>query len=106
MAEVLSTARRRELGAELRRIRDHSGLNGVDMAWRLGWDPSMLSRAETGKRGITNVEIASYTGLCGVAGDQLAELLKLAEEPAAHRIKPDGGKLPEQLRTLIFHEET
>jgi transcriptional regulator with XRE-family HTH domain len=106
MAEVLSTARRRELGAELRRIREHSGLNGVDMAWRLGWDPSMLSRAETGKRGITNVEIASYTGLCGVAGNQLAELLKLAEEPDAHRIKPLGGRLPDELRTLIFHEQT
>jgi transcriptional regulator with XRE-family HTH domain len=105
MVEPVSTARRRELGAELRRIREASGLNGVDMAGRLGWDPSMLSRAETGKRGITEIEIASYTGLCGLAGDRLTELLRLADEPDDYRVKPHGG-LPDELRTLIFHEQT
>ncbi|HEX3592821.1 MAG TPA: helix-turn-helix transcriptional regulator [Pseudonocardiaceae bacterium] len=105
MVEPLSTARRRELGAELRRIREASGLNGVDMAGRLGWDPSMLSRAETGKRGITEIEIASYTGLCGLAGKQLTELLRLADEPDDYRVKPHNG-LPDELRTLIFHEQT
>ncbi|HVV18226.1 MAG TPA: helix-turn-helix transcriptional regulator [Pseudonocardiaceae bacterium] len=50
MTELVSTARRRELGAELRRLRELRGMNGLDMAHRLEWTPSMVSRAETGKR--------------------------------------------------------
>jgi transcriptional regulator with XRE-family HTH domain len=105
MTDLTSTARRRELGAELRRIRELSGYNGLDMANRLSWTTTMLSRVETGKRTVSPLEVASYTGLCGVAGDELAELLGLADEPDNYRLKPHG-LLPDALRTLIFHEST
>lgn len=102
MSELVSTARRRELGAALRRIREQYGLKGQDMAERLGWLPSQVSRAETGKRVMTPVEVATYTALCDVAGPELAELLRLAAEPDDYRLKP----APTRLRTLIFHEQT
>jgi transcriptional regulator with XRE-family HTH domain len=106
MVELVSTARRRELGAELRRIRERSGLNGIDMATKLGWAPSMVSRAETGKRTMSPTEVAAYMGLCGVAGAQLIDLLSLADEPDKYRLKQHGDQLPDELRTLIFHEQT
>jgi transcriptional regulator with XRE-family HTH domain len=103
MNDTTSTARRRELGAELRRIREQQGFNGLDMAHRLRWTPSMVSRAETGKRPMTQLEVATYTGLCGVAGPQQEALLELAVEPDDYRIKPHG-RIPDKLQALIFHE--
>ncbi len=95
MSDYVSTARRRELGAALRRIRERRGLNGQDMATRLGWAPSMVSRVETGKRPMTLVEVATYTGLCNVAGEEQVELLSLAIEPDDYRIKPHDGEMPD-----------
>jgi transcriptional regulator with XRE-family HTH domain len=106
MTETVSTGRRRELGAELRRIREQRGYKGYDMASRLGWTTSTVSRVETGKRSLTQVEVATYTALCGVVGEELDELLELAKEPDSYRIKPHGGRLSDELRTLIFHEST
>lgn len=65
MTDLTSTARRRELGAELRRLREQSGYNGIDVATRLSWTASMLSRAETGKRPASPLEVASYTACAG-----------------------------------------
>jgi transcriptional regulator with XRE-family HTH domain len=106
MTIFVSTARRRELGAELRRIRESRGYNGQDMALHLNWTTTMLSRAETGKRPMTVAEVATYTGLCGVTGDRQRKLLDLLDEPDEYRIKPHDGQIPDQLRSLIFHEST
>jgi transcriptional regulator with XRE-family HTH domain len=106
MTDFTSTARRRELGAELRQLREQRGYNGLDMANRLSWTTTMLSRAETGKRGMSQLEVATYTAMCGVAGARLNELLDLAAEPDDYRIKPHAGHIPDELKTLIFHETT
>jgi transcriptional regulator with XRE-family HTH domain len=106
MTDTTSTARRRELGAELRRIREQRGFNGLDLATRLSWTATMLSRVETGKRAMTQLEVATYIAMCGVAGRQLEELLALADEPDDHRLKSHEGRIPDELRTLIFHEST
>jgi hypothetical protein len=44
--------------------------------------------------------------MCGVAGSELNELLALAKEPDDHRLKSHEGRIPDELRTLIFHEST
>jgi transcriptional regulator with XRE-family HTH domain len=106
MTDPTSTARRRELGAELRRIREQRGFNGLDLATRLSWTTTRLSRAETGKRPMTELEVSTYTAMCGVAGNELDELLALANEPDDHRLKSHEGRIPDELRTLIFHEST
>lgn len=104
MADFASTGRHRELGAELRRIRERVGINGMEMASKLHWTASTLSRAETGKRPMSMIEIATYLGLCGVAGEEMDKILELAGEPDDYRIKSHLGKIPDELRTLIFHE--
>jgi transcriptional regulator with XRE-family HTH domain len=106
MTDFTSTARRRELGAELRRIRLQRGYNGLDLARRLSWTSTMLSRVETGKRPISRTEVITYTAMCGVAGDRLDELLGLASEPDDYRLKSHDGQIPDELQSLIFHETT
>lgn len=106
MTDFASTARRRELGAELRRFRESCDITGTEMAAKLHWHVSTLSRAETGKRPMKPIEVAAYLGMCGIGGPQLDELLELATEPDDYRIKPHLGRIPDELRTLIFHEST
>lgn len=87
-------------------MRENRGYNGTDMAERLNWTSTMLSRAETGKRPMSQVEVAVYLGLCGVTDDRLHEMLDLANEPDDYRLKPHPGRIPDELRSLVFHEST
>jgi transcriptional regulator with XRE-family HTH domain len=106
MTIFTSTGRRRELGAELRHIREGRGYNGIDMAERLKWTSTMLSRAETGKRTMNTIEVATYTGLCGVTGEEQDKLLGLLAESDDYRLKAHPGQIPDALRTLMFYEST
>lgn len=106
MTMMMSTARRRELGAELRGIREGVGFNGNEMAARMHWAASTLSRAESGKRPMTPIEVATYLGLCGVAGDRQRELLALLDEPDEYRVKAHPDHVPDALRALLLHEST
>lgn len=106
MTDFSSTARLRELGATLRRCREACGITGTEMAARLHWHVSTVSRTETGKRSISAIEVATYLGLCGITDERLDELVALTSEPDDYRIKPHLGKMPDGLRSLIFHEST
>lgn len=87
-------------------MREDRGYNGTDMAERLNWTSTMLSRAETGKRPMSQLEVAVYLGLCGVTDDRLRDMLDLANEPDDYRLKPHPGQIPDELRSLVFHEST
>lgn len=106
MSEWTSTARRRELGAALRRLRERCGISGQEMAARLQWTPSVLSRMENGKRPVTAMEVVKYTSVCGVFGAEQDALIRLADEPDDYRLKCHEGKIPDELRALMFHEQT
>ena len=49
--------RRRRLAAELRELREQSGLGVTDVARRLDWQPSRLSRIENRQSGITGPDL-------------------------------------------------
>lgn len=69
---------RRRLAAELRRLRDHSGLTGDEVAAHLGWSGSKISRIELNRSEVKPRDLARLLDLYGVAGDQRAELLAVA----------------------------
>ena len=73
-----STARSRYFGAELRRRREAANWSALHLAQKMCWAPSTVSRLESGERGVTQVNLATYLSLCGVVGDEQAELLELA----------------------------
>lgn len=101
-----STGRRRELGAELRGIREDEGHNGQDMANLMQWSASTLSRAETGKRPLSEREVATYTGLCRVTGERQQRIFNLLAESDDYRLKAHPGQIPDELHSLIFLEST
>lgn len=102
-----STARTRELGSELRRVRENARYSGKELATKLGWSQSKVSRMETGSRTISEVDAATYLAYCGVAGDELNRILELTS--ACHDeywLQARGQRLADELHSLIVQETT
>jgi transcriptional regulator with XRE-family HTH domain len=76
------SVRRRRLAAELRRLRERAGFTGEDVAERLGWSTSKLSRIETSKSGIKQNDLELLLGLYRVGEAHRSEVLALARESA------------------------
>jgi transcriptional regulator with XRE-family HTH domain len=74
------TVRRRRLAAELRRLRERAHLTGDQVAERLGWSPSKISRYELARTGLNPAEVEKLLDLYGVDELQRDELLALARE--------------------------
>ena len=72
----------RGLGGELRELREARKLPLRRVAIRLGWQPSKLSRMETGIQGIQAADVASLLVIYGVTGDERKRLLGMAERSA------------------------
>ncbi|MGW6445298.1 helix-turn-helix domain-containing protein [Lentzea sp. NPDC055074] len=66
MTAIISTPCSRELGDELRRLRETSTqFHGRAMAVQLGWDPSKVSDVELGKVRASDVDVVQYLATCG-----------------------------------------
>jgi transcriptional regulator with XRE-family HTH domain len=63
------------LGGERRVPRERFGLPGTQVARRLGWSQSKVSRVETGRFGASLEELAALLDFYGVAEEVRAELL-------------------------------
>jgi transcriptional regulator with XRE-family HTH domain len=76
--------RRRRLAAELRRLRDQSGLSVTEAAKQLDWQASRLSRIETRQSGITAPDLRKLLNLYEVEDEAyrayLAELARRVNE--------------------------
>jgi transcriptional regulator with XRE-family HTH domain len=102
-----STARTRELGAGLRLVREAARYTGNELAKKLGWSPSKVSRMETGDRNTSEVDAAVYAAFCGATGQDLDRLLDLARKvDDRYWLHARGERLPDELRSLITLETT
>ena len=72
------SARERQLASELRRLRVTVGLNGKDVADRLGWSASKVSRIETSHTGISPHDLDQLLALYNVDDERAAYLRRLA----------------------------
>lgn len=80
MASVTSpTLLRRRLAFDLRRLRESAELQGVDVARRLGWSTSKISRMENGQALPSRSDVARLLELYGVASPLTELLLGVAE---------------------------
>jgi transcriptional regulator with XRE-family HTH domain len=77
------SVRRRRLAAELRRLREHAGFIGEEVAERLRWSTSKLSRIETSKSGVKQEDLELLLDLYAVAEPHRSEVLALARESVA-----------------------
>ena len=78
---VSPMVRRRQLMAELRRLRDAAGLTQEDVAGRLDWHPTKVMRIETGRTAPHPNDVRVMLGLYGVSDpEQVGALVKLAQD--------------------------
>jgi transcriptional regulator with XRE-family HTH domain len=99
MSDRDSTARSRELGVELRRLRERTGCTATEFAQVVGWSNSKVSRIETGLRGITEVDVVRYAAYCRAAPGEVDDLVRRCREAEVPGFWVSG-----RLSTLIFHE--
>jgi transcriptional regulator with XRE-family HTH domain len=80
LPDLPSSAVRRALAAELRRLREHAGISGDEVAARLGWSGSKVSRIETHRTGIKPNDLEQLLDLYDVEAAQRNQLRALATE--------------------------
>jgi hypothetical protein len=72
--------RRRQLAAELRRLRGHR--SGSEVARGVGWSTTKISRAESGREGIPPEEVGKLLDFYEIADPRRSQLLSLAVDAA------------------------
>ena len=70
------TARKRQLGIQLRKLREAAGLRNAELAELMGWSTTKMSRLETGQTTITAAEVEQLCDHLGVEDVDLRETLK------------------------------
>jgi len=79
--ELRSSAAKRALAGELRRLREHADISGDEAAGRLGWSPSKISRIETNRSGVKIPDLRKLLDLYRVSDERRLQLEALATEP-------------------------
>lgn len=74
------TLRKRQLGMELRRLREAAGVTIEHVAERLECSGSKISRIETGQTGVTPRDVRDMLGIYGVQPQYAEILLQIARE--------------------------
>ncbi|GLY50750.1 helix-turn-helix transcriptional regulator [Lentzea sp. NBRC 102530] len=98
-----STAYSRDLGDELRRLRETCmGLNGNKMAERLGWDPSKVSTVENGRARASEVDLIQYLSMCGKDIDFINDFRRRYQYAFEEYIV----QVSDELRTVAMAEAT
>lgn len=79
--------------------------NGRQVAHRLDWSSSRVSRLINGKRGVRDVDLAAFMAVCDITGDRRNHVLDLhARTGEQSWLQEHGGRLPARLFTLDFLE--
>lgn len=101
MTAFTSTAYSRDLGDELRRLRETcTGLNGRNLAIKLGWDPSKVSNIEHGRARASEIDLAQLFTACGNDIDFFEDFRRRY----CHAFDLYFVQVPENLRTLAMTE--
>ncbi|MGM1057869.1 helix-turn-helix domain-containing protein [Saccharothrix sp. Mg75] len=100
----LSTARSRELGEELRRVRHRSRMSSAQVAEALGWSLGKLSKLETGSRGTSPWEIGTLLGRCGADKATRDRVLAIAIEADTGNFVRRNDPTADTLLAVTLHE--
>ncbi|MDX8051131.1 helix-turn-helix transcriptional regulator [Lentzea sp. BCCO 10_0798] len=98
-----STAYSRDLGDELRKVRETSSeLTGAALAVRLGWDPSKVSTLENGKYRPSEIDLVQYLSMLGKDIDFFEDFKRRFRYAFEEYIV----QVSDNLRTLAMAEST
>src|SRR5919198_775110 len=79
------TEPRRRLAATLRALRTDAGLSTTQLAGRLGWSQSKVSKTERGRTVPPPASVQAWARETGASADVQAELMRIAGD-AAHQV--------------------
>ncbi|TWP43774.1 helix-turn-helix domain-containing protein [Lentzea tibetensis] len=103
MTCIPSTPYSRDLGDELRQIRDKlTPHNGTWMAELLGWDQSKVSNVENGKVRASEIDLVQYLTTCGKDREYVEDFL----DRYRNAFDAYFVQVPENLRTMALAEST
>ena len=94
------------LGAELRAIRKRLDMSMAEVATRLDWSESLISRLENGKRNIDAEEVSALLAVYGITGTERERIMAIArtpDEPSWH--DPGLPGLPMDSVKLATYEQ-
>ncbi|MEU0881857.1 helix-turn-helix transcriptional regulator [Lentzea sp. NPDC005914] len=101
MSVITSTAYSRDLGDELRRLREKfTSLTGAAFAEQLGWDPSKVSNIENGKARASEIDLIQYFMTCG----RDTPFFERFRDRYRHAFDPYVALVSDNLRTLAMAE--
>ncbi|SFT51806.1 Helix-turn-helix domain-containing protein [Actinopolyspora lacussalsi subsp. righensis] len=106
MGKPRATIERRQLGAELRRLREAAGKQQRDAAAAIECDVSQISRVERGERAFKVLEIEALLDFYDAPEEsrtQIGKLAQLARQRQPRRMYSDT--LPGAFRRLSDHEQ-
>jgi transcriptional regulator with XRE-family HTH domain len=84
-----------------RQIREANDLSTSEVADRLGWSQSKVSRVERGAAPVSPAELVRYAARCGAELSDVDRILDWCQE-----VVPPGYWLANNFASLIFHEST
>src|ERR1044072_9478499 len=99
----------RELGAQMRKLREAAGLTGRQVGLRTGWDPTRVSRIESGQVHLEISDVSWFLGRLRVKHDEtrpMIDLCRQANDLKGHWLSKNGEWVPDSLSSLIYHEST
>ncbi|HEX8865936.1 MAG TPA: helix-turn-helix transcriptional regulator [Lentzea sp.] len=103
MKTITSTAYSRDLGDELRQLRETcTGMGGRALAVNLGWDPSKISNIEHGKARASEIDLVQILTACGKDIDYFEDFRRRYRNAFDEYIVQVKGNL----RTVAFAEST
>ncbi|GGU54289.1 helix-turn-helix domain-containing protein [Kitasatospora aureofaciens] len=100
------TVRRRMLGAELRRIREGLNLRVDDVAARLGWHQSKVSRLENGRHGVKANEVGILLDVYEISDPETREALATLAREGKRRVwwQPYSDVISQRYASFISFE--
>jgi transcriptional regulator with XRE-family HTH domain len=97
------------LGARLRELRAEAGLNGKELAERLGWQRSKVSRLENGKQTATAADLDAWADAVGApaeSADLRSRLRGLESHQRSWRRQLASGHRAVQDRYVAEYRQT
>jgi hypothetical protein len=82
-----------------------AGLNGKQVAVRLGWTESQVSRVLVGRRSVSVVDMSALLAVCRVVGPERVRLMRLCDESGTPALRHHYWiRLPEEEESYLVHE--
>ncbi|MFE0019394.1 helix-turn-helix transcriptional regulator [Amycolatopsis sp. NPDC059021] len=105
MRTRVAAMRRVEAGAELKARREEQGLTLREVAYRIDYNPGMLSMWERGLRTMDTWEAALYLGACVTPMREALRIISLVQPPSdLYWVRPYFDRLEDPVKSVIIQE--